>query len=80
MRRNWLAFIECMILGHDDVIRRTPGRLFLRCERCDRETPGWTIATSAQKVDERRRARISRIHPQTGDAPHDRDPDRKNAA
>lgn len=35
--------IRCLILGHDDRIARAPERLWLRCDHCRRETPGWTI-------------------------------------
>ena len=29
--------------GHDDLIVREHGRMFLRCTKCQRETPGWTV-------------------------------------
>lgn len=31
----------CLFLGHDDRRVHEPGRLFLRCDRCHRETAGW---------------------------------------
>jgi hypothetical protein len=36
--------LKCLICGHDDVLRRTPSRLFLQCDDCGRETGGWEIA------------------------------------
>ena len=35
--------LKCRIFGHDDWMRRAPGRLYLKCLECGRETPGWTI-------------------------------------
>lgn len=43
MRRNWVGFLGCLVQGHDDRLARAPGRLFLRCEGCGLETPGWVI-------------------------------------
>jgi len=34
---------RCLVLGHHDEIGRERHRLFLRCARCGRETPGWAI-------------------------------------
>jgi hypothetical protein len=50
-----LVTIECLIGGHDDFIRRTRSRLYLRCERCGRETAGWAVGPAAarQHVDGR---------------------------
>jgi hypothetical protein len=36
--------LKCLIGGHDDVVRRTPSRLYLQCDDCGRETGGWEIA------------------------------------
>jgi hypothetical protein len=36
--------LRCWIFGHEDWVRRTPGRLYLECLDCGRETPGWTTA------------------------------------
>jgi hypothetical protein len=38
--------LECLVMGHDDMMVRTPERLSLRCNHCDRETSGWTLARS----------------------------------
>jgi hypothetical protein len=35
--------LRCLVVGHDDAFARGPKRLFLRCDTCGRETPGWTI-------------------------------------
>lgn len=34
--REWL----CGLAGHDDLQRAAPGRLYLECASCGRETPG----------------------------------------
>jgi len=31
----------CALRGHDDRRVHKPGRVYLRCARCCRETPGW---------------------------------------
>lgn len=36
--------LRCWIFGHEDWVRRAPGRLYLECLDCGRETPGWTTA------------------------------------
>ena len=59
MRRDWLASIGCLIVGHDDLVRRSSSRMFLECERCGRETSGWTIGSPAATLV--RRARFSPI-------------------
>ena len=33
--------LKCWLIGHDDWIRRTPDRLYLKCFECGRETQGW---------------------------------------
>ena len=33
--------LKCWFIGHDDWIRRTPGRLHLECFECGDETQGW---------------------------------------
>ena len=32
--------LKCWIFGHEDWVRRVPGRLYLECLDCGRETPG----------------------------------------
>jgi hypothetical protein len=41
--KRGLSF-RCWILGHEDWVRRVPGRLYLECLDCGRETPGWTTS------------------------------------
>jgi hypothetical protein len=36
--------LTCWIFGHEDWVRRVPGRLYLECLDCGRETPGWTMS------------------------------------
>jgi hypothetical protein len=36
--------LRCWIFGHEDWVRRVPGRLYLECLDCGRETPGWTTS------------------------------------
>ena len=36
--------LSCLVLGHDDWIKRTPGRMYLECLECGRETSGWDLA------------------------------------
>lgn len=45
MYRFRLAFarIGCALIGHDDFVHHERTRLFLKCERCERETVGWQI-------------------------------------
>jgi hypothetical protein len=35
--------MRCLLLGHEDMVVRSPERLRLRCEHCRRETPGWAL-------------------------------------
>jgi hypothetical protein len=36
--------LRCWIFGHEDWVRRAPGRLYLECLDCGRQTPGWTTS------------------------------------
>jgi len=38
LRRWW-----CAAHGHNHLLRFEPGRIFLRCEACGEETPGWVL-------------------------------------
>jgi hypothetical protein len=33
--------LRCWLLGHEDLVRTTTGRLYLECMECGRQTPGW---------------------------------------
>jgi hypothetical protein len=41
---------RCWIFGHEDWVRRVPGRLYLECLDCGRETPGWTTTREQSRV------------------------------
>lgn len=43
---------KCWLLGHEDFVRCAPGRLYLECIECGRETKGWRIGTSGRSGDE----------------------------
>lgn len=36
--------LRCWIFGHEDWVRRVPGRLYLECLDCGNETQGWTTS------------------------------------
>ncbi len=38
--------IGCLLTGHDDMMVREVGRMWLRCQRCGRDTPGWCLEGS----------------------------------
>ena len=42
--------VGCLLLGHDDMMVRTPDRLWLRCQHCARDTSGWTIGPETTLV------------------------------
>ena len=44
-RKTWKTLTEglCALRGHDLQLAFQPRRLFLRCDWCGYETPGWTI-------------------------------------
>ena len=35
--------LKCLLVGHDDRIRRNGARVYLNCSECGRETPGWDL-------------------------------------
>ena len=41
--------LRCFFHGHQDLRQHTPGRLFLRCTACGRETPGWVLDISGPR-------------------------------
>jgi hypothetical protein len=53
--------LGCLLLGHDDMMVRTTRRMWLRCQDCGRDTPGWTIGSEAivQLLSPRDRCRHS---------------------
>ena len=44
---RWLNF-KCLMLGHDDRIRRVSGRMYLECAECGREIEGWDVRNDAE--------------------------------
>jgi hypothetical protein len=38
----WSRF-KCLIVGHDDFVRRAPNRMYLECAECGRATKGWDL-------------------------------------
>jgi hypothetical protein len=48
---SWFK-VGCMLMGHDDVTRRTSDRLFLECAKCGRSTPGWEVTTGGAVAPE----------------------------
>jgi len=34
---------RCVMLGHEDRVRRSPGRMYMECAVCGRETDGWRL-------------------------------------
>jgi hypothetical protein len=49
------VWIACLLMGHDDMLVRAPGRLWLRCADCGRETPGWSVGRAAAPAGHERR-------------------------
>ncbi len=47
--------IACLLMGHDDMLVRAPGRLWLRCNDCGRETPGWSVGLVIAPIPSERR-------------------------
>lgn len=45
------ALVACALYGHSDVlVFGEAGRLFLRCDGCGRETPGWDLVRAKELV------------------------------
>jgi hypothetical protein len=40
--------LKCLMVGHDDSIRRAPARMYLECQECGRETTGWRLDLSSR--------------------------------
>jgi hypothetical protein len=63
--------LGCLLLGHDDMMVRAAGRIWLRCQDCGRDTPGWTIGPEplVHQPSSRDRCRASAFLPGAG-TPH----------
>lgn len=46
--------LKCLMLGHEDRMRWAPGRMYLECADCGRQTPGWVL--TSRRDEARRRA------------------------
>jgi len=47
-------------VGHDDMVMRKAGRMWLQCQHCGRDTVGWNIGGTATESSTRRaRVRIA---------------------
>ena len=47
VRVRWFQLsLRCWLLGHEDLVRTTRGRLYLECMECGRQTPGWRTGKS----------------------------------
>ncbi len=41
--RTFLRRVLCVLRGHDDTFHQTSTRLFMKCESCGAETPGFDL-------------------------------------
>lgn len=39
--------IGCLLVGHDDIVVRNAGRIWLHCHDCGRDTPGWRVGPTS---------------------------------
>jgi hypothetical protein len=58
---RWRLSLKCWFIGHEDWIRRTPDRLYLKCFECGRETQGWATGKSQAQRDRGARTDASAI-------------------
>ena len=58
--RNLWQWVRCLLVGHDDMMVRAPGRLWLRCTDCGRDTPGWRMGRAAPEPAQAQRGEILR--------------------
>jgi len=63
--------LRCLVHGHQDLRHWEPGRLFLRCLACGRETPGWTLDVPASQGCVTGAGRVIRCCESTADRPPD---------
>lgn len=48
-----VGYALCGLRGHDDVLHFEPARLSLRCLKCGRQTPGWTLDVKPRAAGQR---------------------------
>ena len=51
----WIKRVWCGIVGHEYQLHAAPGRIYLQCAACDRQTPGWVIGVLATPRSHRHR-------------------------
>lgn len=52
--RTLRAFsIRCLLMGHDDLVRRESERMYLECTDCGRATRGWMLGRGRQRTSHR---------------------------
>lgn len=52
--RRLRAFsIRCLLMGHDDLVRRESERMYLECTDCGRATRGWMLGRGRQRTSRR---------------------------
>ena len=50
-----MVSVGCLLVGHDDMLIREAGWMWLRCQRCGRDTPGWPVRRAAtHQLDQQR--------------------------
>jgi hypothetical protein len=42
--------MRCLLIGHDDLIRRECNRMYLECCDCRRTTRGWTLGAGRRRA------------------------------
>lgn len=40
---DWIRQTCCGLRGHDTMVARETGRMFLKCTSCFHESPGWDL-------------------------------------
>ena len=48
--RETVFFVGCLLLGHNDMLVRETGRMWLRCHHCGRDTPGWSVGRATAPI------------------------------
>jgi hypothetical protein len=59
MSPGWILTLECLVKGHVDLVRHTKWHMYLQCERCGRQTTGWTFALDPSSADGSRTSEAS---------------------
>lgn len=54
--------LRCLLMGHDDLIRRECDRIYLECSDCGRATRGWTLGRSKNRASPRTAGMKCRLH------------------